>query len=234
MVRAGEPVDFRVEYRRMNSAGLVPSATLSITHNGNPIATAKMSRARHEDHPAFHALLTFKNLDVSSKLYAHFRLTMGPASAKRDRRFAILPAGAPFPTSTPVVSATPTSTAVGGKQPSIVIESVKIVRVSDRAGADTQLLHVGEAADFRVTYRRANSAGLVPSGTLGITRNGASIATVKMARARYDNRPAFHAVLRFNSAAVGSKLYAHFQLKLGPARAKRDRRFVVLSALNAR
>lgn len=101
--------------------------------------------------------------------------------------------------------------------------------VNDASGTNTQTVRVGQPADFRVEYSRVNSAGLVPAAVLTITRNGKPIMTVTMDRARYDNRPAFHKVIRFKSRDVASKLYAHFQLSLGPARAKRDRRFALIS-----
>jgi hypothetical protein len=87
--KVGERVDFVVAYQTRNAIAYKPSALLLLTKNGKPLGTYRMQKFHYLGHRAFHKVLTLSQNSMAGTLFAHFRLTAGPASAKRDRRFNI-------------------------------------------------------------------------------------------------------------------------------------------------
>jgi hypothetical protein len=87
--KVGERVDFVVAYQTRNAVSYKPSALLLLTRNGKPVATYRMEKLHYLGHRAFHKMLTLSQKSMAGTLFAHFRLVVGSASAKRDRRFTI-------------------------------------------------------------------------------------------------------------------------------------------------
>ena len=86
-----EGATFLVLYHAVNPSGATPSATLLITKNGKSVGRYAMTSASYQGHPAFTRHLGLVNKAMAGKLYAHFRLALDTATAKRDRRFYVLP-----------------------------------------------------------------------------------------------------------------------------------------------
>jgi hypothetical protein len=89
--KVGERVDFVVAYQTRNARDYKPSALLLLTRGGNPLGTYPMEKLHYLGHRAFHEMLTLSQKSMAGTLFAHFRLTVGPASANRDRKFTIHP-----------------------------------------------------------------------------------------------------------------------------------------------
>jgi hypothetical protein len=87
--KVGESVDFVVAYQTRNAKDYKPSALLLLTKNGTSLGTYPMEKLHYLGHRAFHEMLTLSQKSMAGTLFAHFSLTVGPASAKRDRRFTI-------------------------------------------------------------------------------------------------------------------------------------------------
>jgi hypothetical protein len=90
-VHLREPIDFYVLYHVTNPGKLAPSATLSLTKNGKALVTSAINAVILGKHPAFGARVTFKAQSSVGMLYAHFRITLGAAVVKRDRRVYVQP-----------------------------------------------------------------------------------------------------------------------------------------------
>jgi len=84
-----EQAYFYVLYHVEWEGALQPTGTLSVTKNGKPIAFASLPRLVLGRHPAFGARLVIQRKSFAGKLYAHFTVTLGSSSAKRDRRFYV-------------------------------------------------------------------------------------------------------------------------------------------------
>jgi DNA-binding NarL/FixJ family response regulator len=78
-----------VAYHTRNAISYKPSALLLITRSGKPLGLYRMVKLHYLGHRAFHKMLTLSRASMAGTLFAHFRLTVGSASAKRDRRFTV-------------------------------------------------------------------------------------------------------------------------------------------------
>jgi hypothetical protein len=87
-----EGASFVVIYHAVDPLNVSPSATLTITRNGKQLGSYQMAAITYQGKPAFYKHLTMKKKSMAGKLYAHFHLSLGSATAKRDRRFYVLPA----------------------------------------------------------------------------------------------------------------------------------------------
>jgi hypothetical protein len=85
----GQAARFVVMYHLATHSSQKPSASLSITKSGKPIGTYSLSRTTYDGKAAFARTITLGPSSVAPRLYAHFRITLGNAAAKRDRRFAV-------------------------------------------------------------------------------------------------------------------------------------------------
>ena len=86
-VRLHERIDFLLMYHDVNPGSLLPSATLSMTKNGKLLATYTLKSETYRGQQAFHRTLLF-NRGVGT-FFAHFRVALGSAIARRDRRFSV-------------------------------------------------------------------------------------------------------------------------------------------------
>jgi hypothetical protein len=86
-----EQAYFYVLFHVDQAGALQPTGTLSITKNGRPIALAALPRLVLGRHPAFGEPLVIQRKTLVGKLYAHFTVTLGSSTAKRDRRFYVRP-----------------------------------------------------------------------------------------------------------------------------------------------
>jgi hypothetical protein len=88
-VRFGKKARFIVLYHVANAPSAIPSGTLSITKNGKSLHTYKLYPFTLNGHAGLRKGITFSNKKDAGGLFAHFRLTLGAASAKRDRKFSL-------------------------------------------------------------------------------------------------------------------------------------------------
>lgn len=88
-LRRGEGATFVVLYHVTNPGSATLSGTLGITKSGTVIRTYTLDRATYSGHAALKKYLKLKAKKETGTLFAHFRLQLGAATAKRDRRFHV-------------------------------------------------------------------------------------------------------------------------------------------------
>lgn len=129
------------------------------------------------------------------------------------------------PSITPTAAATPSPTKNPTRQTSVTIDRVAIVRTVAGREQTTKVLHVGEWGDFVVRYHLSHARGHRLKGRLTITRAGRLIRTATLLPGASG---LLHVSLNMGGVLRVGAYFAHFTLRLGPATAKRDRRFQVL------
>ena len=80
---------FLVEYEESITSSRAPKPSLTITKSGKQIGSFHMDQTSFDGRDAFATQIKFLDSKDTGALYAHFRLTMGSISVKRDRRFVV-------------------------------------------------------------------------------------------------------------------------------------------------
>ena len=135
------------------------------------------------------------------------------------------------PTSTPVPTATEAPATGPSPEvtptPVITIDRVEILHKVKGKDVDTQVLRLNEKAEFVVLYRVRFPGNWTAAARVAITRNGSSLGAYPLHKINVRDHIAFARTMSFSRKTVTGKLFAHFSLTLGPATAKRDRKFYV-------
>jgi hypothetical protein len=87
----GERASFVVLYHTSGGAGLIPSSTVIVTKRGRAIHEYGMHATTVDGHAAFERTAYFTRRKLSGVLFAHFMVMFGSNTAKRDRRFHLMP-----------------------------------------------------------------------------------------------------------------------------------------------
>jgi hypothetical protein len=90
-LRLREQAQFVVAFHTVHAAGLKTSGVLLVTKSGKRVSGHVMNKSRYAGHRAFLWPITFYKSSRLGTLYAHFTVSAGAASAKRDRRFTLRP-----------------------------------------------------------------------------------------------------------------------------------------------
>jgi hypothetical protein len=88
-LRLREQAEFVVAFHTVHAAGLKTSGVLLVTKSGKRVSGHAMDKTRYVNHRAFMWRITFYKSSREGTLYAHFTVSAGTASAKRDRRFTL-------------------------------------------------------------------------------------------------------------------------------------------------
>jgi hypothetical protein len=90
-LKLGDRATFVIEYKEAFAAGNQLVTAFSITKNGKAIGTFHLHQATHDHLPSFAVKVKFTDAHNTGTLFAHFRLTLGRASAARSRKFVVSP-----------------------------------------------------------------------------------------------------------------------------------------------
>lgn len=85
-VRLKETTRFYLLFHVTNAGSLHAQGDLLLTRHGQPVAAPHASVGTFQGHQALVWQDRFTNKKITGKLYAHFRISLGPALAKRDRK----------------------------------------------------------------------------------------------------------------------------------------------------
>jgi peptide/nickel transport system substrate-binding protein len=129
----------------------------------------------------------------------------------------------PSATNTPTVTPTPTRTPT----PTVSIVRVEILHSANHQVLRSNQLKLGDRATFVVEYAVESAGANQVAAAFSITRNGKSIGTFHLHKATHDHHPSFAVKVKFGDPHATGTFFAHFHLTLGPATAKRDRKFTV-------
>jgi hypothetical protein len=88
-LRLREQAEFVVAFHTVHAAGLKTTGVLLVTKGGKRVSGHTMDKTRYDGHRAFVWRITFYKASRIGTLYAHFTVSAGSASAKRDRRFTL-------------------------------------------------------------------------------------------------------------------------------------------------
>lgn len=88
-VPLGRTALFVVQYAGHNLDGRTPVGTLSITRAGKLLDTFFLTSAVRGGNPALGRSILIADRHYKGHLYAHFLLSVGGISVKRDRKFSV-------------------------------------------------------------------------------------------------------------------------------------------------